>query len=343
MSEGQIVVLDEGKMLEKIVEQPAQFEKAWTTLWIKEPPVKAEGVKNLILVGMGGSGVANELVIDLFGATGGAVPITAWHDYQLPSWVNESTLVIATSYSGETEETLDAVRLACERKAKIVAISKGGKLEELSKINGFPLLKIDYDGPPRTAIGHLYGSLLTVLAKLELINLTEKAYFQALDELKKTIFQKAFPQKAEDLAISLNNKVPLILAYPPLAAIAGRWQNQFNENSKTLAIRASLPEAGHNLVAGLEFPIPEKLTALLLESKYGFSRNIAHKKALQKVFSDKEISFIPLSVRSSSALAEQLLLIHFGDLLSFYLAGVYGVDPTPIEAIDKLKEEMAKL
>lgn len=342
MSEGQIIVEDQQKMLEKILELPEQLEKAWTNIWIKNLPITSNSFDKVVIAGLGGSGISGALLTDLYGKKL-AKPVTVWADYGLPGWADSRTLLVAVSYSGDTEETLDAVKNAVERKLSIIAVTSGGKLEELSGISGFPLLKIDYKSPPRAALGHLYGSLLTVFAKLQLIDLTEKSYFQAVEELGKTITQKAFPPKAEELAVTLNNKVPIIMGYPPLSAVAKRYQNQLNENSKTFALAATLPEACHNVVVGTEFAVPEKLLVLFLESQYGFSRNIARKKVIEKVLSQKDVPIVPLSVKSSSPLAEQLLFLHFGDLLSFFLAGVYGVDPTPIESIVLLKSELAKL
>lgn len=341
MSE-QIIVLDEQKMLTKINDFPTQLEQAWSALWVKDLSVDVSPVNHILICGMGGSGIAGLLTKEL-ARDHGKTPITVWADYGLPGWVNEKTLVIACSYSGDTEETLDAVRVALERKAIVIGISSGGKLTDLGKIHNFPVVPITYDSSPRAAIGWLYGSLLTVLAKLQLIDLTEKAYFDALTELKATVSKKIFPGKAEDLAISLNNKVPLVLAHAPLTALTKRWVNQLNENSKTFALSAENPELCHNLIVGTEYAIPEKLVILYLESKYGFSRNNARQKVLHRWFDSQQLTFIPLSVKSSSPLAEQWLLIYFGDLLSYYLAGVYGVDPSPIPPIKFLKEELAKL
>ncbi|MDP3992792.1 MAG: SIS domain-containing protein [bacterium] len=342
MAEGQIVVEDSENLLEKTMSLPSQLENAWTGNWTKKLPIASTDFDKVIFSGMGGSGIAGALLLDLYSAKP-TRPIVTWADYGLPGWADNKTLLVAVSYSGDTEEILDGVKQSLERKLPIVAIGSGGKLEELAGINGFPFLKINYVSPPRAALGHLYGSVLVLAAKLGIIDLTEKFFFQALDELKKTLVQQHFPAKAEDLAVSLNNKVPLILAYSPLSAVAKRFQNQLNENSKTFAVAASLPEACHNIIVGTEFAVEEKLLVLLLESKYGFSRNIARKAALEKVFAEKDIPLMPLAVKSGSALAEQLLFIHFGDLVSFYLAGVNGVDPTPIETINTLKSELAKL
>lgn len=338
---GEIIVLDEQKMLERINDLPNQLEKAWTSLWIKDLPIDPKGINRIIIAGMGGSGISGQLTKELF--MDSPISIETWNDYGLPAWVNESTLFIAVSYSGETEETVDATKKALEKKAKILAISKGGKLEELAKINNFPLISVDYQSSPREAIGWLYGSLLTALTKLNLVPLKEEDYFKALSELKETVKKQIFPPKAEDLALSLSNKVPLILSYPPLTSVARRWLTQINENAKTFAFNANLPELCHNTLVGLDYAVPEKLTALFIESAYAFSRNTARRRIIEKVFSNKEIPFIPLTLRANSLLAEQWLFIYFGDLLSYYLAGVYGVDPSPIESIVYLKNELSKV
>lgn len=338
MSE-QIVVLDEQNMLGKINDLPSQLEKAWTSLWVKDIP-KIE-FDRIIICAMGGSAIAGALVQDLL--RGSKVSIDTWADYGLPGWVTEKTLVIAVSYSGDTEETIDAVKTALELKCPIVAISSGGKLSELSKIHNYFLVPVEYQSAPRAAAGYLYGSLITLLVKLNVAAISEKQFFQSIKDLQEIIAKHSFPQKAENLAMDLNNKLPMIFASAPLTSVARRWVNQLNENSKVVAVHGNMPELCHNLLVGLDYPIPEKLTVLYLESSFAFSRNVARKKIIEKLFAEKEIPFIPLSVRSDNLLSEQLLLIYFGDLVSFYLAGVYGIDPTPVEVIGTLKEELKKV
>jgi glucose/mannose-6-phosphate isomerase len=339
MSE-QIIVLDEQKMLEKINDLPNQLEKAWTSLWIKDLPLPRE-INKVLICGMGGSGIAGALAQDLFMSS--HTPLLTWNDYGLPGWVDEQTLVINVSFSGETEETVDAVKKALDLKVPLVLISSGGKFQELATVHGLPLVTIDYAGSPRAAIGWLYGSLLTVLAKTQLFTFKEGDLFRSIEELRMAIAKKSLQPQAEELAMSLNNKLPLILAYAPLVSVARRFVTQLNENSKTTAFWAALPELCHNLIAGLDFAISEKISVLFLESEHGFGRNTARQKIIQQIFTEKQIVFTPMAVRSSSRLAEQLLLIHVGDLLSYYLAGVNGVDPTPIPEIATLKEALKKI
>ncbi len=338
----QIVVVDEGKMLEKIQSLPSQYERAWTNLWIKNIDIDPAKIENVIIAGMGGSGIAGIMVKGLT-TDHTLVPIETWANYQLPKYADDKTLLIAVSCSGDTEEVLDVVKSDLEQKCQIVAISTGGKLKDLAKSHKFHLIDFDFDGPPRAAMGWLYGSLITLLAKLKYLPVREQAYFEAVSELKKTVEDQDFLAKAEELALSLNNKVPMILAPPPLDGVAKRWANSLNENAKTFAFYASMPELCHNVMVGLDFAIPEKLIVLYLETKFGFSRNTARETIIHKLFDDKHNTFIPLSVVSGSAMSEQWLLGYFGDLLSYYLAGVYGVDPTPIETVDALKDQLNKL
>ena len=336
----QIVVIDEGKMAEKIQDLPNQLENSWKNNWSIKPELNKK-IKNIVICGMGGSAIAGHLLKELIADEN--INVNVWSDYRLPAWADENTLVVVLSYSGNTEETLDAITLAIEKKLDIIIITSGGKLSELATKNKIPWLKIDYNSPPRAAIGWLYGSLIKAMTDLGIGKSIEKDFDKALKEIKETIENKVLLEKAEELALTLSNKIPVILTYSPLTAVAKRWVNQLNENSKTFAASFNFPEACHNFIVGLEFPTPEKICILFLESNYAFSRNIARQKIIHELVDKKEIAFLPLSVRSGNFLTEQLLFIYFGDLLSYYLAGVYGVDPTPIESINFLKEQLKKV
>ena len=329
-------------MLEKIQDLPKQLEDGWKNKWEKEPDFKDKKFKKILISGMGGSAIAGHLLKELLKDED--IFIDVWSDYQLPNWVDESdTLVIALSYSGDTEEMVGAVNLAIQNDISVIAITSGGKLEELAKKHNLPLLKIDYTSPPRAAIGWLYSSLMKAVCEVGLAKSIEKEFDKALEALKEAVEKKAMVEKTEELALSLSNKIPVFLTYSPLTGVAKRIVNQLNENSKTFSAAFNFPEACHNFIVGLEFPAPEKIVILFLESNYAFSRNVAREKIIQELVGSKEIPFIPLSVASTNLLSEQLLFIYFGDLLSYYLAGVYGVDPTPIESITFLKDKLKNI
>ncbi|MEK7548408.1 MAG: SIS domain-containing protein [Patescibacteria group bacterium] len=337
-----IVVLDKEKMLEAIQSWPDQLEAAWSSHWTKDPPIIPSGIEQVLICGLGGSGIAGELLKE-FGEGISPRIILTWADYRLPHWVNQKTLVVLVSYSGDTEEVIDAAKLALAKKIPTIALTGGGKLAALLEENDRPVLKIDFKGAPRTSLGSQYGLLLVLAAKLDLLPVSEKEFFLALKEFSQVVREKAFFSKAQNLALTLNNKVPVILAHRPLTAVARRWQTQLNENSKTFGLAADLPEAGHNFIVGLDFAVTEKLAIFYLESAYGFSRNLARRKLLGELLLAKGIGVTPIAVETSHLLSEQWLMIYFGDLLSYFLAGVYGIDPSPVEIIEQLKTKLAKL
>lgn len=338
----QILVQDSQAMLEKIQALPIQLQAGWQSASSQTLRIFPEQVETILIAGMGGSGLPGKLAQELL-VDSCALPIVLWADYQLPHWVNSRTLVIAISYSGNTEETISALKTAKERQAQILVISSGGKIQELATQFNAQFFLVDYNALPRASLGYQYAILLAILTKLGHLKLNDDSFHQVINELEKVIQPKLFFEKAEEIVLSLNNKVPVIFSFPPLTAVAKRWANQFNENSKTFAVAIDLPEACHNLIAGLDFAITEKLMIFSLESRYAFSRNIARGKVVRKVIEEKHIPIIPVTVNSGSVLSEQLLLIYFGDLLSYYLSGVNGIDPTPIETIVHLKQELDKL
>lgn len=336
----EVVVQDKERMLEKIQALPQQLRDAWVSLWTKELPWDGGGVDKVVVAGMGGSGVAGRFAKELF-ASESSLIFEVVSGYSLPKWVDSHTLVVAISYSGNTEETLNLAKEAAQAEAKLVVIASGGKLVDQAVETGY--LAVDYRSQPRLAIGWLYGLLLVLLVKLKLVGLTEAKFMGAVEELEKVVREKSFLEKAENLAVSISNRLPIILAYPPLTSVAYRWQTDLNENAKTTSFASAMPEFCHNLLAGLEFPSPEKLALILLESKYAFSRDVARGKTLESFCRKKTLTFFPISVRSNCQLAEQLFYVYFGELLSYYLAGVNGVDPTPVNTIESFKKELTKL
>jgi len=336
----EVVVQDKGKMLEKIQALPKQFIDSWTSLWTKDLPWKKEGIKKVVIAGMGGSGVVGRLACDLFQADSELI-FSLLSDYNLPAWVSGDTLVIVVSYSGNTEEMLSVASQCKARKARLVVITSGGKLLEHLESPGY--LAVDYHSQPRLAIGWLYGLLLVLLSKMKLVNLSEAKYMAAVEELETVVKNKTFLEKAEMLAVNLSNRIPIIVGYPPQSAVAYRWQTDINENAKTTAFSATIPEFCHNLLAGLDFPSMEKLALVLIESKYAFSRNVARGKVLENLASKRGLTLFPISVRSGSALAEQMLYLYFGELFSYYLAGINGIDPSPIEVIETFKKDLVRL
>jgi len=349
-----VVVLDEHHIIDQIKQLPLQLQTAWYTAMKKDfkPP---EGITQIVIAGMGGSGIAGHLAADLT-RDKLPYPIIIWSDYEAPRFIGKSTIFIAVSYSGETEEIIDATKAALASNASIYIISGPGKLADLAVKEQLPIVGIGNDGiPPRCALGSIYGSLLAVLSQLispnvennlEAIESSAPSIIdcdnitQSVRELEKVIDSRDFTDKAEQIAVRLTNRLPLILTNWPLLSVAKRFVNQLNENSNTFACLAEVPEFCHNGINGLDFFVSEKLLIFYLESKFAFSRNSRRKVIIEEICQQKNISYLPLSVKSGSILAEQLLFIYFTDLVSYFLAGINGIDPYDIDSINQIKEKL---
>jgi len=302
-------------------------------------------VKNIVISGMGGSAIGGDLIRSLFNEEC-PVPIVINRDYKVPHFVDDSTLFIAVSYSGNTEETISAFENALEKKAKIISISCGGKLQELSKKAGTLHFTVEKKGlQPRCAFGYLFVPMIYFLSKTGLItdqsqNLEESAEIinHAVTKLSPDVSTEK--NKAKQLAITLYDKLPVI--YAPqryFDVIAMRWKGQINENSKMMAFHNAIPEMNHNEIVGWGSPIDisQKCVLIILTHK-NESPKIRKRIDVTKSLITKEgTQVIEIQAEGESILAKALYLIYLGDFVSYYLAMLNGVDPTPIERIQILK------
>lgn len=306
-------------------------------------------VNKMVISGMGGSAVGGDL-LKTYLRDEIKIPIQVVRDYSLPSFVDKQTLVFSNSYSGNTEETLTAYKQAIKAKAKVIAITSGGKLKKLSKQNGNPCIIIPSDLPPRASLGYLFFPMLLTLSKIGVIKPQNKAVDETI-KLLKDLSEEMRPQRpisdnyAKQLAVRLYNKVPIIYgASDETGVVALRWRNQFNENSKTFAVSNVFPELDHNEVVGWEtlINVTQSFHLMILEDKDdhpGVKRRIEITKDIIK---EKVGAIEHINSRGNSLLARLFSLISLGDFVSTYLAILYDVDPTPVKVIDYLKNELAK-
>ncbi|MDQ1329312.1 MAG: Bifunctional phosphoglucose/phosphomannose isomerase [Candidatus Poribacteria bacterium] len=298
-------------------------------------------VKNIVISGMGGSAIGGDLTRSLFSEEC-PIPIVINRDYGVPRFVDDSTFFIAVSYSGNTEETISAFENALERKAKIISISCGGKLQKLSKKAGTLHFTVEKKGlQPRCAFGYLFVPIVYFLSKTGLItdqsqNLEESA------EIIKHAVTKLSPDvptennKAKQLAINLFSRLPVI--YAPqryFDVVAMRWKGQINENSKMMAFHNVIPEMNHNEIVGWGSPIDisRKCVLIILTHKDESSKIRKRIDIAKSLITKEETQVIEIQAEGKSLLAKALYLIYLGDFVSYYLAMLNGVDPTPIERI----------
>ncbi len=342
--------LDSQDMLEHIRNLPQQCRTAWTHSHDVTLPPQYGAVDHMTIVGMGGSAIGGALLKGLV-APNCDVPISVVRGYTLPAFVQgPRTLVVACSYSGNTEETISCFQQALARHASVIAVTTGGKLASLAREAGAPVLRFNYPSQPRAAIGYSFVLLLGIAHQLGLVRdysdaVAESA--QVMEAWQEDIDARVPRARndAKQLAGQIRGRLPVVYGASFLAAVANRWKTQFNENAKHWACFEALPELNHNTVVGLGIPpaIRDNTVVLMLRSVLDSRRIQERWDVTRELLAREGVTAEQVRGRGSSALAQILSLIHFGDYVSFYLAMCNQVDPTPVEAIAFLKQRLAEL
>lgn len=339
--------LDPQGMTDLIETLPDQWRQA--TRIARESDLSAlKTPKQVVVLGMGGSAIGGDLIRALLEPYA-PIPVFVNRAYSIPAFVGPDTLVIASSYSGNTEETLTACDAAVKKGAQIAAVTSGGKLEELAETSNWPMVKIPGGLSPRAAIGF---SFVPLLVMMERIGLTSAA--EALDETAdllqslKDRYGVDVPlerNRAKQLAWSLMGRLPLIYGSQGFCGVAAyRWKCQFNENSKAPALHNAFPELNHNETVGLEgLAHVAKDSWLIVLRDTPEDARIKSRVTVTNEIAAKYVSGVTqFRAEGKSDVARLFSLIYPGDYVSLYLALLYGVDPTPIRVIDYLKQRLAQ-
>lgn len=335
--------IDTQNMLGEINHLPSQLEQAWE-MGNQLPLPQVGPIQQVLIAGMGGSAIG----ADLLGAylePLGRVPFIVQRDYTLPGWANSpATLVVASSHSGNTEETLSVFEQAVAAGCSVAAICTGGKLAELAETRGIPLWRFKHDGQPRAAVGFSFGLLLAMLSRLGLLPDPSAELMDAIQAMRhqqQTLLAEApvVNNPAKRLAGQLINRWVVVMGSSFLAPVARRWKGQISEVSKAWAQFEFLPEADHNTLAGVENP-PEMLSQtmiLFLRGSLDHPQNILRSDLTRQTFMLAGLGTDYFEAKGETRLAQMWTTLHFGDYVSYYLAMAYGVDPTPVPAIESLK------
>ncbi len=339
--------LDPGDMSARIAELPQQCQEAWRKAMDFDLPPDYGEIDKVVISGVGGSAIGGGLLASLVAAEG-AVPILVHRDYGLPSFIDAKTLIIASSYSGMTEETVSSLNQALTTPAKKLIITSGGRLRAIAEEKGIPVFTIDYLAQPRAALAHNFIPLLAILQKLGLISDKSQDIAEAvkvLDELKLTIAQDRplSHNPAKQLATKLFGHIVIIYGAGILSEVARRWKTQINENSKAWAFYEVFPELNHNAIVGYEFPAEMKLFVVLLRSPKFDPPTLLRYQVTCELLARRNISYEIVDAEGESPLSQMLSLILFGDYVSYYSALLYQVDPTLVAAIDYLKQRLSKV
>jgi glucose/mannose-6-phosphate isomerase len=292
---------------------------------------------------MGGSAIVGDILSEVL-YDNLIFPIYVNRGYKIPGFCSKSSLVIASSYSGDTEETLHALTLAEKSGAKIVAITSGGQLLKLAGKKKWPVYRIPSGYPPRQAFGYLFFLAYQVVLKFMGVR-TSPEEFNSLIQLTKSIVHRSDEKYVEgkvftkDLAIRIKNKIPVIYSTAPyLTTVATRWKNQFQENSKSMAFSNVLPEMNHNEIVGWEMENKSLKEYLVL-----FLENIKPDSKLTKnIIRDKGTEVVEIYAEGDTLLQQAISLVNISDWVSYYLALLYEKDPASIVNIDYLKGELKK-
>jgi glucose/mannose-6-phosphate isomerase len=297
-------------------------------------------IRNILICGLGGSGIGGTIVSDIISSKVN-IPIAATKDYSIPNFVNEHTLVIANSYSGNTEETLYALEKCQARGAEIAVITSGGKLKTIAEENKYNKIIIPGNQPPRAMFGYAFTELFFMLNHYGIIDDSFKADFDKAISLIDT--EKADIQKqAMELAKEMYKQTPVIYVAKGFEGVAVRFRQQLNENSKMLGWHNVVPEMNHNELLGWRTNVDD-LAVVYFRNKCDYDRNQIRMDINKKVISKFTSNITEIWSKGDSLIENSLYHISVGDWTSWYLSEMNNVDAIEIDVIDFLKGELAKI
>lgn len=310
-------------------------------------------VANVVVTGLGGSAIGGDLLRSMMDA-GGDVPLVVNRDYDLPAFVSPDTLVIAASYSGNTEETLSAYAQARARRAQMVCVTSGGELAARAEADRVPVCRIPGGQPPRTATGYMFFPMLAIVGGAALLDRSLDADVEealgVLDRLAAAYGPDAptASNPAKQLALALFGRVPVIYGSQGYrGVVANRWKGQFNENAKEHAFANAFPEQNHNEILAWTLcrrQAPRWSVVYLRDpEEREAAPRIARRVEVTKRIIGRAAEQHEVWAEGSSLLARMFSLFTLGDFVTVYTAYLNGVDPTDIGSIDRLKAELAKL
>ncbi|MFQ6113220.1 MAG: bifunctional phosphoglucose/phosphomannose isomerase [bacterium] len=342
---GDCAKYDSSDLLSRILKFPEQLQHAQTLSKSVEIAFEADRILNICVTGMGGSAMSGDIVRTYLSDVL-KIPIFVNRYYSLPNFVDEHSLVIVTSYSGDTEETLEAYDVAGARHAKIICVTSGGLLGEKAKFDRHPIYLIPTGYPPRSALGYLTVPILYSLHSMALTPNPEADILESvtlLERLAEQYHPNSEDNLAKEISYKLKDKIPLIYAsVSRFEAVAFRWKTQLSENSKVLAFYNSFPELNHNEIMGWG-PLREinrNFQVICLKDRDDHPKVKQRMSVTKEILEKKTAPIIEVESQGNSLLARILSLVFLGDMVSFYLAILNQVDPTPVKNIDYLKQRL---
>ena len=338
--------LDPQDMLSQIDGLPDQLQTAWELGHSLALP-EWEHINRILIAGMGGSAIGADMLA-AYAAPLCTLPVFVHRNYNLPAWAKGmNTLVITSSHSGNTEETLSAYEQARANGCRILAMSTGGNLAKAAGDDGVPLWKFDHKGQPRAAVGYSFGLLLAALTRLGLLPDPQDELLTAVQDMREQqdTIRAQVPtgqNPAKRLAGQLFGRWVTVIGADVLEPVSRRWKGQISEIAKAWGQFEFLPEADHNTLAGIINPeqILTNNFAIFLRAPSYHPRNRLRTDLTKKAFMLEGLNTDFVDARGERPLSHLWTALHFGDYTAYYLAMSYGVDPTPVAAIEGFKQEM---
>ena len=342
----EIKKVDKSGMLSFCMEAPNHYREAEQLA--RKFTVNISRPENIIVAGMGGSGIGGELFKD-WAQDEISVPIEVCRDYHLPAYADKKTLVLCTSYSGETEETLSVFLEAFKRKCALVSLSSGGTLRKYAIRLNVPHLLVPSGMAPRATLPYLFLPLPIILEKIGLVSGVEKELVETKRILRQ-VSSDSSPENtansnvAKALAVKINGTIPIVYGFRFYRAVAQRIKTQINENSKNMAKWECFPELNHNEIVGWqkanEF-VPKLSVVFIRDSEEPIEIK-ERIEFMKETVNKTSVKTFELWSKGSSKIAKMSSTICTGDFASVYLAILRGVDPSPVEVISVLKDRLKK-
>lgn len=301
-------------------------------------------IYNVVFSGMGGSSLVAELAQSWPQIK---EPFVINKGYGLPNWVDQDTLVICASYSGNTEETLSSLKIAKQAGAQIAILAHGGELLETAKRDSMPYAEIPESTQPRTAVLYMYRALVELLVACELVPSDSVTELESVIEPLKSAIKDWVPEKlqnnnyAKQLANQMLGKTPIIYGGPLTYPAAYKWKINVNENAKNTAWCNQLSEFNHNEFIGwTSHPVEKPFAVIDLISSFEDPRVLKRFKVSDKMLSGKRPKAIEVEAKGESILEQLLYLVILSDFATSYLAVLNNVDPSPVDLVEKFKKEL---
>jgi len=328
--------------MDKLIEKfPAQLKEALEIGNNAKINKHHTELHKVYVAGLGGSGIGANFVAE-FVRSECKLPYTVGKGYSIPNYVDENTLAIASSYSGNTEETLASFKEIEASGAKIVVISSGGKLIAMAKEKGYDYIQVPGDWPsPRACLGFSLVQQLFVLQKLGLIS------SRAADEIGKSIDLISYDQDqiksdAKAVAEKLIGKIPIIYTTDRMESVAIRMRQQINENAKMLCWHHVIPEMNHNELVGWKIK-DDQFVVVYFRNSDDYKRNQVRIEINKEIIGKCTPNIIELYSKGNTLIEKAIYFVHLGDWISWYLSELRGVDSIEVDVIDYLKSELGKV